>query len=398
MLPNQKSKPTQPNSSPLDVFNIQGNPFSFEGALRRHGQLTRILQAKLCPCNDRGTPDMLCNLCSGKGFIFSYQTSLMVIDENSPHDEQMNVYPLGTPVTKVLKVDKPLPDYQGGIVNYETVSIADDKNSFSVCGKHWKEWEKIRCSYEYTLLRDITNEIAIVPEQGYAIIVSAPVSVVTTSNPFGITGDVYSVASVINETNGKTYTVLKVQKNTIHLVNNTFPIAVTDVVKVTYKYLYPFNVVTGRIEENNNFSVPFESVKEGDLQAVFSNGVNLSKSDIITFLVGKRKDTSIIKKSANAKEEIPQFDVTEILDVIDEDGVKYILNTDYYLFNYNEIKWVSNHKPATNKKYSISFLYRPSYKIFRQNADYMNNENKYFVQYAMLRYMNKFDKKDIEVI
>lgn len=398
-VPFQKISKTNPNISVLDIFNLRANPFSFEGALRRHGQYCRIIQARVCPCIDKGQPDMYCPLCNGKGYLFSYQTEISVIEENSPHTEDMKVYPLGIPVTKVIKVDKPLPDYQGGLKNYELVSVDPDGNYFQVCGAHWKEWELIRCSYVYTLLVKVENEVAVIPEAGFSIIVNAPLGDNNTSNPYDMRGDVFSVSSVYNETQDVFYTIKSTRKNTIHLNFEETPIAITDIVKVTYYYIKPSLVVTGRIEENNNFSIPFEEVKEGDLQAVFSAGMNLNKGDIVTFLAGRRKSSSVLKKSSLSSEEIPQFDVIQILEIIDQDGIKYTEGTDFYLFNYNEVKWKSGgSKPSANKKYSVTYLHRPSYRSFRQNADYMNNENKYFIQYAMLRYMNKFDLKEITTI
>ena len=69
--------------------------------------------------------------------------------------------------------------------------------------------------------------------------------------------------------------------------------------------------------------------------------------------------------------------------------------TKYNLKEYNDLTWISGEGPAAGKKYTVNFLYNPTYRIYKQSIDLMSNENKRFPNLVLLRYMNRFQKKDL---
>ena len=67
------------------TFTIEGRPEEHEAAIRRQGQLVRLIQAKKCPCIKHGKANLHCTLCGGKGYLHGFQKEIRVVEENSPH-------------------------------------------------------------------------------------------------------------------------------------------------------------------------------------------------------------------------------------------------------------------------------------------------------------------------
>ena len=386
-------------ASSTSVANIQARPPEHEGVRDRQGQPARIMQAKKCPCISRGEIDLHCNICDGKGFLLDFQKNAFVLDENSPHNGGAEVFPYNVPITKVYSVEKFLHPSQGGNIYYNIIGFDDTTIEIEGPGGACppKRYEKVRVSYEYCLWNAVTGENSTHATDSYILHTIATKAVLrNTSNPFNVHGDIAEVTRVYNVTQDITYDVKKFCRNSIVIDDKggtVLPPLVTDVLAVDYKYLRPEIVGTGRLDLQNTLQKVSEDLKEGDIQGLFPAYSHLSKGDIVTFLIPRLRADEIIRRGSTTKDELPQFDVVEILDpIIDEDGNKYRNGTHFDLSEYNDIIWTNG--PANRKRYSLTFLYRPSYRIYRQNIDAMTNEGKYFPQMVTMRFMNRFDKRD----
>jgi len=387
-----------PYNAPSDFLFIQARPSEHEAIIRRQGQLARILQLLKCPCLTNGQPNMFCTVCGGRGYLFKYQTEIVVIDELSEYDGYGNLYPFGTPVTRALAVKKFLHSIQGGNVLYTVTGITGGtKVSFNGAALP-KKYETVKLTYEYTLERSVTNENCLHPRKGYVLnTIGTKLQLPNSNNPFNVHGDLISVSRVYNRTTATTYSVASFNKQTITLSSEggTKPqIEITDIMEVDYKWLYPPRIGTQRINMNNSLKKWGEELKEGDMESMIPGGYYFSKGDVITFLTPRLRETMVIQRGTGQTDELPQFDVNEIIgDIIDESGVKYS-NAKFYLSEYNDLVWVTGQGPAQGKRYSVTYLYNPSYRIYRNEVNTMTNEDRRFPQNVLLRVMNKFSKKD----
>jgi hypothetical protein len=386
-------------ASSTSVANIQARPTEHEGVRERQGQAARVMQAKKCPCISRGEINLHCTICGGKGYLLDFQKNAMVVDENSPHNGGAEVFPYNVPITKVYGVQKFLHISQGGNIDYTIVGFNDTTVEIEGPGGACppRRYEKVRVTYEFCLWNTVTGENSEHTTGSYIIHTIGTRAILrNSSNPFDIHGDLTKVTRVYNVTKDETYDVKKFCRRSIVIDDKDGAVNApesSDVLAVDYQYAKPETIGTGRLDLQNTLQKVSEDLKEGDLQGLFPAYSHLNKGDIVTFLVPRLRSDEILRRGSTDKDELPQFDVVEVMDpIIDEDGNKYYGGTDFNLSEYNDLVWING--PANKKRYSLTFLYRPSYRIYRQNLDAMTNESKYFPQMVTMRFMNRFDKKD----
>ena len=88
---------------------VFGNPESFKKLIKNHGQLAKVKQALPCPCaaDNGGSPNFLCPICRGNGFVYSYQRRFFVADEQTQSNKCVTeLYPYYVPVIEVVKAER----------------------------------------------------------------------------------------------------------------------------------------------------------------------------------------------------------------------------------------------------------------------------------------------------
>jgi hypothetical protein len=135
----------------------------------------------------------------------------------------------------------------------------------------------------------------------------------------------------------------------------------------------------------------------GDAEAVLPGGYNIARGDVLTFMTTLAKAQNVVKRGVGNFDELPQFDIYDIIENIqDIDGVIYTPD-DFQLQNYNDLVWISSHKPATGKNYSVLYRYRPSYVVYKKAASLMNAEDQVFPQNLYIRLISKLTINNLEV-
>jgi len=384
---------------------IEGRPEEHEAVIRRHGQYARLIQAKKCPCIKNGKPSLFCNLCNGKGYILSFQEDYEIIDENSPHGcSSLNeVKPFWNPISKVIKIQRAVKDFCGGDqILYDVLNFTDDTITLVDNGSLPKMYEPLKVTYRYRIPEEVLNENSI--HDGTFIIHTIETEVeidAENSNPFNIHGDISSVSRVYNVTQNYTYTVLSFKKQSIILDDNggAAPIPdVLDVLQVDYEYIKPIKVIVGRVNVVNALTKWGEDLKQGDLECTLAGGHFVKRGNILSLLTSFLNESTVITRGAGTKDEIPQFDVVELVgNILDEDGVEYINDTDFMLSEYNDLIWILN-KPIQGKKFTVVYRYHPSYIVYKREVELMNAEDKRFPQTMLLRMFNKFTSKELDIL
>lgn len=417
------------NTNPFfgeSFVRIKGRPFEHEAMIDRHGQLSRLLQARKCACITMGKPKLNCPLCRGKGYRFLFQSELEVFDEESEHctdcptQDLARVKTYWSPITRAIRVQRFLHPDQGGSFSYPIISFSGDVITIDTTAKPLKKYYQLKVSYAYRNANVVINEDS--THNGTYVLKTIQTEFHNNefSNPLYINGDIMRVNRVYNVTQDYTYLVKSFSKQEIYLdpqlirdpdlpppippAPDTRPFVpsapapiVTDVLEVDYEYVKPFKIVTGRIESEYALQKWGEDIKMGDVEAVLPASYNVARGDIITFMTTLMKAQDVIMRGTGAFDELPQFDVFDILENIeDEDGELYYPE-DFALQHYNDLEWTGVHKPAQGKKYSIMYRYRPSYTVYKKTPSLMNAEDKMFPQNLYLRLINKLTIQDIEV-
>jgi hypothetical protein len=100
---------------------------------------------------------------------------------------------------------------------------------------------------------------------------------------------------------------------------------------------------------------------------------------------------AVIVRGDGSYDELPEFDVVRVADefVEDEDGKQYRSGVDFVIRYYNNLTWLGTNRPAQGKRYTMTFFFRPTYRIFQKEPSRNFSENKRFPSKCMLRLFEK---------
>jgi hypothetical protein len=91
-----------------------------------------------------------------------------------------------------------------------------------------------------------------------------------------------------------------------------------------------------------------------------------------------------------------EMEIFELNNVIlDDQGNKYYLGTDYILQGSRHIKWLTENQPAKNAVCSIRYGYKPAFIVFEDSPQPNNLENKIYPKTCMVKSWSKINKDDI---
>lgn len=387
-------------------FIIQGRPQEFNNMIARQGQLVRLIHAKKCSCIKNGHPSLYCSFCKGKGYILFFQEEFDIFQENSPHGTCGNlaeVNPFFIPVSKVRSVQRRLHPSQcpntNGLTNYKIESFNDTSIILVNNGNLPERYEKIEVSYCFKNEEEIQNENS--NHDGTFKIKTTGTEFVSThiGDVLNVHGDIIEVSRVYNKTQDYIYNVVSFKKNLITLNEDSgsapSPI-LTDVLEVDYKYIPVFYAILLQVRTENAIQKWGEDVKLGDIRIVLPGYYHIDRFSIITAMTTILQTKQVVTRGAQEFDELPSFDVFEIIGTIeDEDGVTYT-SDDFELQEFNNLVWVGT-VPDKGKKYSINYSYRPSYQVYRPQSKTMNlgKDGRYPIM-TFGRFFNRFSVKDFD--
>lgn len=388
-------------------FVIQGRPQEFNNMIARQGQLIRMIHAKKCSCINNGHADLFCSFCKGKGYILFFQKEFDIFQESSPHGACGNdaeVNPFYTPITKVRAVQRRLHSSQcsnpNGLTDYEIDSFSDSVITLVDNGNLPKRYERVQVSYSYGNAETITNENS--THDGTYKIKTIGTEFIKThlGDVLNIHGDVIEVSRAYNKTQDYTYTVISFKKNIITLDSESgsapAPLT-TDVLEIDYKYIPVFYAILLQVKTENAIQKWGEDVKLGDIKIILPGFFHIDRASIITAMSTILQTKQIVTRGLGDFDELPSFDVFEIIDDIeDEDGNVYT-SSDFELQEFNNLVWTGATKPVQGKKYSINYSYRPSYQVYRPQSKTINlgKDGRYPIT-TFGRFFNRFSVKDFD--
>jgi hypothetical protein len=396
------------NNGANSGFIIQGRPQEFNNMIERDGQLVRLIHAKKCSGVQNGKAELFCTFCKGKGYNLFFQKEFDIYKENSPHGlfEQREINPFYIPITKVRLVQRRLNAAQcpanNGITNYNVESFTDTSIFLEEAENLPKRHERIEVSYSFRNSELITDENSNSNGTYKIKTIGTEYTGYHVPDVLDVHGDIIGVTRVYNVTQDYTYTVSSFKKNMITLDSDgglaPTPLS-TDTLEIDYEYVPVFYAVLLQVKTENAVEKWGEDVKVGDVRIVLPSYYHIDRFSIITAMTTILQTNHVIIRGSGTFDELPNFDVFEIIDNIeDEDGTVYT-NSDFELQEFNNLVWTGTNKPAQGKKYSVKYSYRPSYKVYRDQSKTINlgRDGRYPI-FTFARFFNKFSSKDWDKI
>ena len=357
-------------------FRTFQNPQAYEEALARHGQHLRWTRGQICPClnPNTGQADPSCSLCNGRGVIYRTPGIMSVLQEAMKHDSYGVVTPTYAPVVGTPRITKK------GVVLILAGSQPGDGSYIQLDPPYPKAWEKLYGNYDFSPVLSVTNE--------NSTVLSATAKTLKTIAPLfwekgkQFEGSIDEVTRVYNVDKTETYTVTEALKEYIYLsAMGTWGSG--DVLQVDYSYVRPFEFILLGISQRMRYESAYV-MEEADAVLITPYWARIAASDLLTALASEQNSSVVIDPTLGAgNDEIRgYFDVSRLIHVMDKSSNEYTIGTDLELYGRNEIKWLVT-KPTV--RYSVSFLYHPSFSALQSLPTLRSAENKSFVNRVSLK-------------
>jgi hypothetical protein len=382
---------TNTNTGQENATTVFGNPESFTKLITNHGLLCKIKQALACPCVglNYGSADVYCDICRGDGYIYTYQRNFLVVDENSPSC-QNTLTPWWNPIISVEKVQNVTSAIQGGITEIDVVSFTD---TVITVDEVLNEYEKKRVTYTFDGWTYVASEQLSVDATNGLMYVSGNVfdSGYQSSNPLNAYADITSIVRIWNNVTSAEITNFTFEGNVI----STEETIVAGQMYIEYYYSDLTQVIATDIATKDNNEQWTSDLASGQTKIAFFPFWDIAKGDIIVVAatVLWRNEVFTHTKDLDKLFEIEIFQLNNV--IIDEDGVKYYLDTDYVLFG-RYVKWISANKPDVDKICSVRYGFKPAFVVFEDNVEPNNLENKAYPKICMVKSWTKTSKDDLK--
>jgi len=374
----------------LTVF---GNPESFRKLIKNHGQLCKIKQSLPCPCmaQNFGTPNRLCTLCNGTGYLYTYQRRFLIADENPQcNDDVTELYPYFVPVMEVSKVENVVSPIQGGITQAEVVSFNDTTIKIKNPGNDFKKYDRRRVTYFFDGWTHITGDVLKV-DAAHGLMWPTKTyydAQYQSSNPLLAEADIAAVERLYNKKTGKTFVEGKDYKRYGNTFRTTKKITQGDMV-CDYYYADLTQIITADLKTKDDLEKWTNDMESGNIRLAMYPWFNITKGDLVVIAADAQYKNQLLAHRGDL-DELWEVEVFELNDVIvDEDGGTYFREKDFILIGNRYILWISDHRPKDEKNISVKYGYKPTFICFEDNPEPNNLENR---RYPKIIYTKRWSK------
>lgn len=367
---------------PLGEIPVYLTRSRYETKVLRHSQYVRWLSASTCYCVDQtGAVDPQCTACRGRGYIFKHQTVFDVLGENSNHCAN-KVFPAFTPIKEVLRVVRREQEYI--IRSFTDTMIELGLSVDNVDQAYPNIGEVISVDYRYDTEKHFEGEVTY-QTPGICVVPIAPIFLKGGGQ---VLGDLTRIISCRNETKAEDYTVLSFSRNEVYIDVSEGEPDPDDVIKINAYYVDPYLFMLMGVSEKKVWTDPFVA-SQGDAVMTVMYNVFIGEGDLIVQLVGEQRASAVLDALAvGVDAELPAFDVSRILRIDDASETVYVYGTDYILKRGNQIEWLAGGTKPTGK-YSVQFLYHPTFRVFNVKPSVRTPENLYMPRKVSLQIYDK---------
>ena len=333
----------------------------FNELIRRWGQEIIYEQASRCPCYnpDSGQPDFRCPVCGergydkkqkAKGWLWHTPRFITVI-ERSNDDDCLPPFN-GSPFIPVRNAQITKVYYAKNLTTGETYTVdgvVDGK--IAVSGATLPKLTHItEAKYQYDA--EIAVSAATAAADGHWMVRITQ-------------GTIQNVTRVENKTQDEIYAVEYWGHDYIVLSGKNMP-ASDDEIEVDYSYISPLTGLLTNVSPELRLTAVGE-VRLGDAMLSVSPEIRISYMDRLTFLRQEEKESEILVRG----EEPEKLRYNEIIDIVEvfsldrdeENRVDYSEGEDFVLKG-REIVWMENKGPIDGRQYTVTYFFKPTYKVY----------------------------------
>lgn len=388
------------------VFGIELRPntfnqSTFDEVINRQGQFVDWQKSKPCPVRTETSHHNLhCTVCYGRGEIYEYQENVWIFGESPPHGyknprtcEEGLIKPWINPINEVGNIILFRSEHEGGYVKYDVdyfndtdiKILPDDEEGFppSSIGLLLDYAVRNFVEKSQTFTGDGQNQI-------FDLDLDLPLEDVGTNN-FDVKMSISQIKSVKKVSDSQDLPVRTFFNQSVYL--ETPPDNGVDF-EIIVNSVNPIIMVIQPLKIKYAKDLGWD-MENGDLMAVASAGFDFGKGDIITCYGMNNRVSEVIARTTLDYDMLPYFNISEILgNIIDENGIIYLNQTDFKLFDYNKIKWVGT-KPPSGISYSLTMYERATYRMHNENPEINSNENKRLPKNIHLRKIGRYSPAPI---
>lgn len=363
---------------------------NYEALIDRHGQWVRWRVATKCPCATKGSPDIHCRICGGRGYTYSFQKNKIVTQTVMCVDS-----------SGVIELDS----------EYESCNL---KRVYDSNGNEYPNAEKqglylllnsselpIKGSYVTAVMTDAilhTVESADCEKIGagyYRVkgLRSAKTNIEGLYH--SVPGDIESIGKII-DANGVEYTAKELRQDTFYIeptldedeeeIEIAEPLTVQN---VSYLPPFLFVILSQNLKEADENLV---QKLNGDAVLTFPWNCDVSNDDVITVLSGTYTQKDIVKKKDADYDVIEAYFVDEIVSCVGTER-EYVPGTDFILCGANYIKWLCDDCPEDGENYSITYRVFPTYKVVQNIPQIRTSENQRMPKKAVIKLLSTYGEK-----
>ena len=346
--------------------------------------------ATKCPCATKGSPNIHCHICGGRGFAYSYQKNKTVTQTVMCTDTsgiiELDAEYIDCPLEKVY-------DSNGNVY-----SNAVKKGAFVILNS---ETLPVKGSYITAVMRE--NILQTVESAGVEKIGAGYYRVKglrsSKSNIEGlyhtVPGDIESIGK-ITDANGVEYAAKELRQDTFYiepiLDENEEEVEIAEPLTVqNVNYIPPFLFVI--LSQNLNKADETQMQKmNGDAVLTFPWNCDVSNDDVITVLSGTYTQKDVIKKKDADYDVIEAYFVDEVVSCIGTER-EYAQGVDFILCGANYIKWLCDDCPEDGENYSITYRVFPTYKVVQNIPQIRTSENQRMPKKAVIKLLSTYGEK-----
>lgn len=363
---------------------------NYEALIDRHGQWVRWRVATKCPCATKGSPDIHCRICGGRGFTYSYQKNKVVTQTVMVTDSsgivELDAEFIDCPLTKVY-------DSNGNVY-----SDAVKKGAFVMLNA---DTLPVKGSYVTAVMTENilqTVESASTEKigAGYYRVKGLRSSKTNIDGLYHtVPGDIESIGHIVDAA-GVEYKATELRQDCFYIEptvddeGEKIPIAEPVTVE-NVSYIPPFLFVI--LSQNLNKS-DGETVQKmnGDAMLTFPWNCDVSNDDVITVLSGTYTQKDVVKKKDTDYDVIEAYFVDEIISCKGTER-EYVAGTDFILCGANYIKWLCEDCPEDGENYSITYRIFPTYKVVQNIPQIRTSENQRMPKKAVIKLLTTYSEK-----
>jgi hypothetical protein len=368
-----------PVTSGISIFLNRDN---YNSQIQKHG-LMAIRKASIkCTCVDlNGQPDPVCRLCGGFGFIY-------YADHSYTDEDQVLYNEIPT-----NKFDVKKKGFNGQITSVErlydslnnTYTVKDFYGATIISDQVVNSNTWFKAKYTYT----IKKNAAVTGIYRGAGVIEVPQgnSIDSYVSRFDkhVQPEILTATYINNITKSKAGKFVMAYRNFV-VIEDDPTFAVGDQFTLTVTYVPPELMLFVGVTQKMRYEQPY-LLESANLTVTVPNNMLIGDGDIFVMAVGEQTHSTV--KTFIDNGELPHYDVSRILLVMDEKGRTYTEGVDFFRVGRARIRFKTI--PSDSFKYTIKYTFHPTFTAFGINDMPMlrYGENQDFPRRVMLQNFNK---------